>query len=188
MSLALQRSPLTHAEYLQGELASEIRHEYVAGEVFVMAGAGERHNIISLNIASRLRTAVRGTHCRTFISDMKVRVDQNDAFYYPDVMVTCDPADHESLYKHSPCLIVEVLSPTTEAIDRREKLIAYRFLASLRYYFLVSQEARRVELYHLGTDNRWQHSVLEVTGTMEFLCQELQAVLSLEDIYEDVSI
>ncbi len=173
-------------EYLEGEQHSDIRHEYLAGQVYAMAGAGEKHNIIALNIASKLRSAVRGTPCRVFISDMKVRVEHNDAYYYPDVMVTCDPQDTESLHKRLPCLIVEVLSPATEAIDRREKLIAYRTLPSLRYYLLVSQEKRQVECYTRDADNRWLIAVAEDSGSLEILCDNLKANFSLDDIYEDV--
>ncbi|MHB9102072.1 MAG: Uma2 family endonuclease [Sulfuricella sp.] len=161
MNLAVPERPIPIPEYLEGELRSDIRHEYVAGQVYAMAGAGEKHNLIALNIASRLRSAVRGTPCRAFISDMKVRVGQNDAFYYPDVMVACDPQDTESLYKRSPCLIVEVLSPATEAIDRREKFFAYRSLPSLRHYLLVSQDQRRVEWHSLGEGGGWLFTLLE---------------------------
>ncbi len=189
MNLAAQESlPLLPDEYLAGEQDSDIRHEYLAGQVFAMAGAGEKHNRIAGNVFFHLRAAARGKPCGVFISDMKVRVEQNDAYYYPDVMATCDPADSESLYKRSPCLIVEVLSPSTEAIDRREKLIAYRSLPSLRYYLLVSQEKRQVECYVRDTDNRWLITVSENEGSLEFLCDDLKANFSLDDIYEDVQL
>jgi len=173
-------------EYLEGEQRSDIRHEYVAGQVFAMAGAGEKHNRIAGNLFFHLRAAARGKECGVFISDMKVRVEQNNAYYYPDVMVTCDPQDTESLHKRLPCLIVEVLSPATEAIDRREKLIAYRTLPSLRYYLLVSQEKRQVECYTRDTDNRWLIAVTEDNGSLEILCNDLKVNFSLDDIYEDV--
>lgn len=102
-----------------------------------MAGAGEAHNRIAGNLFSYLRAATRGTTRGVFISDMKVRVMAHDAFCYPDVLLTCDPDDRESLYKSAPCLIAEVLSPSTEVIDRREKLIAYRALPSLRDYWCL---------------------------------------------------
>ena len=172
-------------EYLRGEPVSDIRHEYVAGQVFAMAGAGEAHNRISLNIAFHLRAATRGTPCGVFISDMKVRVAARDAFYYPDVLLTCDPQDRETLYKESPCLIAEVLSPSTEIIDRREKLIAYRTLDALRYYLLVAQDRRRVELYRRTADGDWCHEIIE-DGTLAFECAGLHLGFSLADIYEDV--
>ena len=179
MNLAAQETPvLSHREYLEGEQRSVIRHEYLAGQVFAMAGAGENHHRISLNIAFHLRTATRGKLCGVFISDMKLRVEQNDAYYYPDVMLTCDPADSESLYKRSPCLVVEVLSPSTEAIDRREKLIAYRNLPSLRYYLLVAQEKRQVECYMRDAENRWRLTVCDNEGTLEIVCDDLKVNFS----------
>lgn len=187
MNLAAQeRFAISVQEYLEGEQRSEIRHEYVGGQVFAMAGAGEKHNRISLNIAFHLRAAARGKDCGVFISDMKVRVAQGEAYYYPDVMATCDPNDSESLYKRLPCLIVEVLSPSTDAIDRREKLIAYRSLPSLRYYLLVSQDFRQVECHARDADNRWVTTVAEDSGVLEIVCDDLKANFTLDDIYEDV--
>jgi len=186
MNLAIPERHIPIPEYLEGETRSDIRHEYVAGKVYAMAGAGEKHNRISLNIAFHLRAAARGKPCGVFISDMKVRVEKNEAFYYPDVLVTCDPEDTESLYKRSPCLIVEVLSPSTEAIDRREKFFAYRNLPSLRHYLLVSQDQRRVEWHSRDESGGWLFSLLENTGIIEISCAGLQAIFSLDDIYEDV--
>ncbi|CRI63694.1 conserved hypothetical protein [Thiocapsa sp. KS1] len=172
-------------DYLQGELASDIRHEYVAGQVFAMAGAGESHNRIAGNLFFHLRAATRGTPCGVFISDMKVRVAAHEAFYYPDVLLTCDPHDRESLYKTSPCLIAEVLSPSTEIIDRREKLIAYRALASLRDYLLVAQDSRRVERFARTEEGDWRHEILD-DGVLTFTCGGLEVRLSVAELYEDV--
>jgi Uma2 family endonuclease len=172
-------------DYLQGELASDIRHEYVAGQVFAMAGAGEAHNRIAGNLFYHLRAATRGTPCGVFISDMKIRVPAHEAFYYPDVLLTCDPNDRESLYKTSPYLIAEVLSPSTEIIDRREKLIAYRTLPSLRDYLLVAQDSRRVERFRRTEAGEWHHEIIE-DGALTFTCDGLQVCLSLADLYEDV--
>jgi Uma2 family endonuclease len=99
----LMLSRLSEQDYLHGELTSEIRHEYVDGEVFAMAGAGEAHNLISLNVAAKLRNALRGTPCRVFISDMRLHVKTWKAYYYPDVMVTCDTDVHDkSIHAHLP--------------------------------------------------------------------------------------
>ncbi len=180
-------SPLISAEeYLHGESLAEVRHEYVGGQVFAMAGADERHNRIALNFAFHLRAAARKGPCGVFISDMKVRVRENDAYYYPDVLLTCDQNDQEALYKTAPCLIVEVLSPTTETIDRREKLAAYRTLPSLRYYILAEQDQRRIEVFWRGEDGEWRHELLMSEGLIELDCGELNTALTLEDIYEDV--
>jgi Uma2 family endonuclease len=171
--------------YFQGELASDIRHEYVAGQVFAMSGAGEAHNRISLNLAFHLRAATRGTPCGVFISDMRVRVRAHEAFYYPDVLMTCDPEDRESLYKAAPCLIAEVLSPSTEVIDRREKLIAYRSLPSLRDYLLIAQDCRRVEWYQRAEAGDWRQAIME-DGTLSCVCGDVSVNVTVADLYEDV--
>jgi Uma2 family endonuclease len=180
----LMLSRLSEQDYLRGELSSEIRHEYVDGEVYAMAGAGEAHNLIALNIASKLREFVRGGPCRVFISDMKLHVKTWKAYYYPDVMVTCDPADSQSYFKEQPSLVVEVLSPGTESTDRREKMLAYRTLSSLREYVLIAADKRQVEIYRRDENDEWQ---LAVTNDGEFLSLESVACrLTLDEIYEDV--
>ncbi len=121
MSVALQHACCTTAEYLDMEAESSVKHEYLAGEVYAMPGASERHNRIALNVAYRFRTAARGGPCGVYISDMKLRIQTQSSFYYPDVMLTCQADDDPPLYKTAPCIVVEVLSPSTAAIDRREK-------------------------------------------------------------------
>jgi Uma2 family endonuclease len=112
-------------EYLSSEEHASVRREYVDGRVFAMTGVTKRHNIIAGNIYSILRAHVRGSQCRAYISDVKVRVEAANSFYYPDVMVSCEPFDHKSVFTSTPRLIVEVLSRSTAAIDRREKVLAY---------------------------------------------------------------
>lgn len=114
---------LSPEEYLRGEQVSDIRHEYESGHAYAMVGASEAHNRIALNLAAALNTHLRGGPCRAFISDMKVRV--RDAFYYPDILVTCDRADSEEYYKTLPVLIAEVLSASTIDRDSLAKRIAY---------------------------------------------------------------
>ena len=185
MNLPAQSFTIDVDDYLHGEQESPIRHEYIAGPVYAMAGAGEAHNRISLNIAFHLRAATRGSPCAVFISDMKVRVAAHEAFYYPDVLLTCDPTDRESLYKAAPCLIAEVLSPSTEMTDRREKLLAYRTLPSLRYYLLVAQDRRLVEVYRREGDCGWRHELSD-EGALAFDCGGLALRLTVADLYEDV--
>lgn len=175
---------LNSDDYLEGELGSDIRHEYVDGEIYAMAGAGEAHNLIALNVASRLRGAARGGPCRVFISDMKVRVAAWNAFYYPDVMVACDSSDTHTYFKERPCLIVEVLSPSTEAIDRREKLLAYRTLESLREYVLIAQDKLQIEVYRSAEERGWSLETLTEGDTLRLEC--VGTTMSLDDVYEDV--
>lgn len=188
MNLVVRQRVISIDEYLEGELHSDIRHEYLAGEVYAMAGAGEKHNRISLNIAFHLRAASRGKSCGVFISDMKLRVDASDAFYYPDVLVSCDPADTQPLFKTLPCLLVEVLSPSTEATDRREKLQAYRKLPTLRHYLLVSQEQRAVQWHQRDEAGQWLICDIEGSGMLELTCPGMAVRVTLDDIYEDVKL
>jgi len=175
---------LTADDYLEGELKSNIRHEYVDGEVYAMAEAGEAHNLIALNVASRLRGATRGGPCRVFISDMKVRVAAWNAFYYPDILAVCDASDTQSYFKERPCLIVEVLSSSTESIDRREKMLAYRTLESLREYVLLAQDKRQIEVYRRGEDGAWSLETLTEGDALQLEC--VGATLNMDEVYEDV--
>ena len=171
-------------EYLAGERDAEVRHEYVAGEIHAMAGANERHNTIALNIASRLRERARGGPCRVFMADMKLHVSAADAFYYPDVFVTCDPHDGGEYFKERPCAVVEVLSAATAAIDRREKRLAYRTLPTLREYVIVDQLRWRVFVHRRAGDG-WESAILAGgTDRVPFSC--LDTALTLGEIYEDV--
>lgn len=188
MNVAVLQNLMSVQEYLEGEPLSDIRHEYLAGAVYAMAGAGEKHNRVAGNLFFHLRAATRGKPCGVFMNDMKVRVAQADSFYYPDVLVTCDPLDTDAYYKQFPCLIAEVLSPSTEAIDRREKLLTYRKLPSLTHYLLLSQEQRRVEWYARDDQGRWLLTVLEGRGVLDLLCQGLSVQVTLDDLYEDVGL
>lgn len=175
---------LTVEEYLARERDGQIRHEYAAGRVFAMAGASEEHNRIVLNVASLILAAVRGGPCRVFASDMKVRVER--VFYYPDVFVTCDPTDGDRHFKERPAIVVEVLSDGTEAVDPGEKLYNYRRIGALDAYVLVSQEARRVEVYRRRADaNGWSYEVIEgENAVLTFARPALE--LPLAAIYDGV--
>jgi Uma2 family endonuclease len=177
----------TAADYLEGEARSTVRHEFVDGEVYAMAGAGEAHNLIAGNVFARLRSAVRGGPCRVFISDMKLHVAAWNAFYYPDVMVVCNAADANTHYKESPSVIVEVLSDSTAGIDRREKLLAYRTLASLREYVLIAQDKRQIDVYRRAPDGANDVWLLESLGEGDLLQLEIIGVgMSMAEVYEDV--
>lgn len=169
---------LSVEEYLERERSSAVRHEYLAGRLFAMAGTSDVHNTIALNVAAELRAQLRGGPCRVFISDMKLRIATADTFYYPDVFVTCDPADGERYFKERPRVIFEVLSPGTEATDRREKHLVYGQLESLRDYVLVSQDAQEVEHFRRQSANTpWD---LRVHGP--------DAVVSLPSIGAELSV
>lgn len=186
MRVAAANLPLSVEEYLEGELLSEIRHEYVDGEVFAMSGTSKNHNRIALNTAFHLRSVTRGTGCGVYMSDMKVRIEAGNRFYYPDVVVSCAPSDGEAYFERNPCLLAEVLSPSTEATDRREKWLAYRDLPSLRYYLLISAQEPRAEAYCRQPSGGWVHLTLAEDEPLAIDFEGLRLTLSLQDIYEDV--
>ena len=183
------RSPinlLTVEEYLKLEQDAEIRHEYLAGRIYAMAGASEAHNLIVGNIFALLRPHLRGSSCRAFVSDMKVKVktQQADIFYYPDLLVTCDPNDNKKYFKINPSLIVEVLSDSTETTDKREKRINYQTIESLKEYVLVSQDEIKVEVYRRDNNDNWTVETLGKNDNLTLDSMEL--TLTMSDIYEDV--
>jgi Uma2 family endonuclease len=178
---------ISEAEYLALEAQSPLKHEYVAGGIYAMTGASLRHNVIALNIAALLRAHLRGSPCRTFMSDAKLRVNKLNSYYYPDVMVTCDPR-HQNITPgdtviEAPRLVVEILSNSTEATDRREKLLAYRSLPSMLEYVLVSQEVASVEIHRRHGDIGWQIITLSPGDPVELNSVEL--VSDFAAIYEE---
>ena len=183
------RSPdyfISVLEYLEIELTSEIRHEYFEGEIFAMAGASEEHNLIAGNLYSIIRQKLKGGSCRVFMSDMKVsvKVRETEIFYYPDLMVTCDPQDKDRYFKLSPTLIVEVLSNNTKIIDKREKLLSYQTISSLQEYVMISQDRIKVEVYRQDPEGNWTKEILDKDG--ELYLNSIDITLKMSDIYEDV--
>lgn len=186
--MELATASISVEDYLKGEETSLVRHEYLGGQIFGMSGASEHHNRIALNIASFLRFHLRGSGCKTFIADMKVKIaiskNTSHIFYYPDVMVTCDPIDTEKYYKTSPCLIVEVLSPATAVLDGREKRLNYQSLPSLQEYLLVNQDEMKIEIYRPDQAGNWSGQILEKEDTVEL--KSVGLTLTMADIYDEV--
>ncbi|MEB3179349.1 MAG: Uma2 family endonuclease [Nostocaceae cyanobacterium] len=147
---------LTPDKYLQMEEQSDIKHEYIDGYIYAMAGALDSHVTIAGNLFALLRNHVRGSGCRAYIADMKARIESLNRYYYPDVMVSCDERDRETAaYKRFPCLIVEVLSNSTEAFDRGDKFADYQTLESLQEYVLINTKRQRVECFRRNEQGLW---------------------------------
>ncbi|WP_204106121.1 MULTISPECIES: Uma2 family endonuclease [Spirulina sp. CCY15215] len=186
--MKLSTAFISVSDYLEGEKVSPIRHEYLGGQIFAMSGGSEEHNRIAGNIYTRLLIHLRGSGCKTFMSDMKVNmpIAQNTAelFYYPDVMVTCDRQDTEKYYKTRPCLIIEVLSPSTQSLDRREKRLNYQTLPSLQEYILVSQTEMKVEVYRRNAAGIWSLEILEADDILALNSVDL--TLTMAEIYDEV--
>ena len=183
MSAAPKIETLVSAEeYIAGELLGEVRHEYISGRVYAMAGTSVNHNHIATNFVVELGVHLRGKKCAPFMNDMKVRirVASDELYYYPDVMVNCDPAGQQTYFCDTPALIVEVLSPSTEAIDRREKLTAYRRIPSLHTYILAEQDRREVTVYRRLPEG-WEKTVL--TGADTLQVPELEFSVTMDAIY-----
>ncbi len=185
----MQHARLTYVsyeDYLAYEQRSDDKHEYVAGQVYAMVGTTDRHNLIALNIAAYLRTKLHGGPCRVFMSDVKVRIEVANASYYPDVFVTCDGRDLDPYVKRYPCMVVEVLSPSTEGTDRREKLLNYRQLDSLQEYVLVDSDRRRIEVYRREADGGWVVDTLSGDEALEL--KSVAVALPLAEVYAEVSV
>lgn len=187
MIASIQQSDITADEYLNWEAQSDSKHEYIDGQVYAMAGASDAHVTIAGNLFALLRSHVRGSGCRVYIADMKARIESLNRFYYPDVMVTCDARDLEtSTYKRFPCLIVEVLSDSTEASDRGDKFFAYQELDSLREYVLVNTKQQRIECFRRDEQGLW---LLQFYTPQHpsFRLDSIDFEATLAALYEDVS-
>lgn len=186
MTNPAMRTTFDAEAYLDWEEGQANKHEYIRGEVFAMVGARREHVVVALNLASALKLRLRGGPCQAYVSDLKLRVEAADAFFYPDVMVSCDPRDHAaSQFIAHPTLIVEVLSESTAAFDRGDKFAAYRTLPSLKEFVLVDIAARRVESFRRAPGQDWLfHEHLHGDGDCVF--PALDVAIPFEEIFENV--
>ena len=176
--------------YLAWEAAQSERHEYLQGEVFAMAGGTENHNTVALNAAVALRNHLKGTPCKVFISEIRVQVAAVDAYFYPDVVVRCQPKsapDGKAISTDAPVLIIEILSDSTATWDRGGKFAAYRQLPSLQEYVLIDPQAQTVELYRRNAAQRFELYAWDARtnpGPCEFASVGL--LWPLADVFEGV--
>ncbi len=177
---AATQGSLSVEDYLEMEKTATVKHEYVAGEVYAMVGVSRRHSRIAGNISRHLGNAAAGGSCRIHQNDLKLRID--DVFYYPDVMVACDKEPEDPYYEDGPCLVVEVISRSTETTDRREKLAAHKRIASVKTYLIVDQERKRIERHFRDEEGVWHRADLVDEGRFPVPCPE--TLLSLAEIYE----
>jgi len=183
MGLAKLKPYLSVEKYLASENDGEIRHEYIYGEVYAMAGSSDRHNQISGNIFVKIFSKVSGAgSCQVFMTDMKLQAD-TETFYYPDIFVACDNPDR--FFRREPILIIEVLSPSTESVDKREKLKVYRQISSLREYAIIAQNKMQVEFHYKNENGFWIKEMLtKADETVNF--QSVEVNISLSEIYRGV--
>ncbi len=186
---------LTPEEYLAFEAESFIKHEYINGRAYAMAGTTDVHNTIALNAAFALRTHIRGSGCSVYMADVKAQLSTRSNYYYPDLLVTCNPDDREtSNSKRFPKLIIEVLSDSTEAFDRGDKFVDYQSFESLEEYALINTRHRRVEVFRRSEGSLWTLQIYQdkqdkgddTDTIVGFKSLELQVPLSV--LYEDVTL
>lgn len=176
------------ADFLVWEETQPERHEFVRGEVFVrgdvsaMVGARRVHGIVSLNIAAGLKSLLRGSRCQVFTESMKLKVS-DDVLFYPDVFVTCDPADlRTDVLFRAPTVVVEVLSDSTQSYDRGQKFTWYRRLPSLQEYLLVDPDTRELQLFRRGADGLF--TLHDLTGMPQVDLASIGCSLLADEIFE----
>lgn len=186
MSAAAKKLNITPEDYLAAERTALVRSEYVQGDIYAMAGASDGHVTVNANLITLIKPHLRGSGCKPYINDMKVRIGEDEAYYYPDLLVSCDPADHQRNYvKQAPLLIIEILSASTEAYDRGDKFAFYRQLESLKEYVLINPRAHRVDVFRRNPQNRWELFNFEgADTTVEFASIGFEC--GMRAIYEDV--
>lgn len=168
--------------YLDAETQSSVRNELISGHTVAISGASRRHNQVAMNCGFALRSMATGSKCRTMMETVRLRVDENNSFY-PDIMVVCGPND-DTHAEHRPCLIVEILSPSTSWVDNGRKRAVYMELDSLRHYLLVDLQNQLIE--HLsretaGTD--WTRTLHGIGDHLELHCPEGE--LPVEAVFAD---
>jgi Uma2 family endonuclease len=187
MSALKRPAPITVEDYLAGELVSEVKHEYLGGEVHAMAGASNRHNKVAMNTLLTLGTSLRGKPCRPFNGDTKVRIHYSNhtRFYYPDAMVVCDENPDEDQWQDRPVVIVEVLSESTRRTDLAEKRDAYLTIPSLRVLIFAEPDRPALIVHRREADGgfvREDHTGLDMVVSLP----EIDSFLPLAEVYEGV--
>ncbi len=173
------------SEYLVAEAASAVRHEYLGGLVYAMAGETRDHNQICQNLSFALRPRIKDGPCKMYVNDIRVNFHLRDDeyYYYPDLVVTCDKRDTDERFLRYPKLIIEVLSPSTERVDKREKFFAYTNIETLEEYVLVAQAGREVTVFRRA-DNWKGETVTDAKGSVAL--KSLRLKVPLAEIYEGV--
>ncbi|CAN2039633.1 putative restriction endonuclease domain-containing protein [Candidatus Magnetomoraceae bacterium gMMP-15] len=188
MSLAQELPLLSEKEYLEIERKAEYKSEYYNGEIFAMSGASRKHNIIVSNLITQLNLQLEKTPCIVYPSDMRLKVQENGLYTYPDLMITCKDEKFDDKYMDTllnPLIIIEVLSKSTESYDRGEKFSMYRKLESLREYLLISQDIPLIEQYVRQDDGKWLLSDARGMDS-SIILNSVKAQLKLENVYNKV--
>jgi len=180
MSLDKQKSFISVNEYLVGEKYSDTKHEYINGSVYAMEGGSRNHNILTFNLTTMIGLHLKSP-CQGYGSDMKIRV--KDIFYYPDLSISCQEEATDDYYNEHLVLIIEVLSPSTERIDKYEKFLVYQQIDTLQEYVLVHQDI--MEIWIFRRTNQWGK---EVYNNDVIELKSITLTLAIDNIYRNVNI
>lgn len=173
-------------EYLEQEKISIQKHEYYKGEIFAMAGAGIRHNVIFSNVFIAVGVALKGNKCRPYGSDMRIHIPENTLFTYPDISIICNdiissPEDEDTAVQ--PTVIIEILSPATKNYDRGEKFMLYRDIKTLQNYILIDSQSIHAEVFSINQNNLWELKEYKHSSD-RLIINSIQFSLALHEIYE----
>lgn len=187
MGPAAEKMTMTSEQFIEWEALQVERHEFVAGEVFCHAGARKSHNLVAGNIFGELHTFLKGSPCKAFIADMKLRIEAANAFFYPDVMVSCDERDNKAeLALEHPSLIVEVLSNSTAAYDLGLKFEFYRLIPELREYVVIEPDRQRI--YHYRRNGAGEWLLRDVQPNKPLTLSSVECAISREDIFDGATV
>lgn len=176
---------LSPREYLEWEEKQPLKHEYINGEPYAITGGTLNHTSIALNLASALKFHLRGKGCSVYIADAKLGISEQGNFFYPDIMVTCDPRDKKQRFViYHPCLIIEVLSPSTEAFDRGDKFKFYHQIDTLKEYVLIDAQKINVEVFRLNSQGLWELHPYQENDEILLTSIDFSSAFSL--IYEEI--
>ena len=182
---------LTPDEYLAWERQQPTKHEYIDGEVYAMTGGTLAHNAIAVNLVSALRGKLRGTRCKVYAADAKVRVAAKGPYFYPDVVVSCDERDRQAIEAiQYPKLIVEVISPSTAGFDRGDKFKFYRRIPTLEEYVLIDAEKVGIDCYRKTSAGKWELTAYpdddanQEDSILELVSLDFRCPLAL--VYEEI--
>lgn len=181
MGLAKLKPRITVEDYLEGEKISEIRHEFLDGEVYAMSGVSKNHNRISRRLLGKLIDHLKGSDCETFYNEVKLRIKHLNRFYYPDLVVVCGADDEHDYYLTKPAVIVEVMSPSTALTDKREKWFAYQEIEGLKEYVMIEQESEHAEVYRKRDDDLW--SFIEFESNEDLEIESIDFKIPMADLY-----
>ena len=183
---AYEKRKYTIEEYLEMEKESDLKHEYYRGEIFAMSGPKVQHNIIAGNIFGDLKNKLKGSRCRPFSSDQRIHIPSNTLFTYPDISVVCgeiNTLNNDKWNILNPCVLIEILSPSTRSYDRGEKFWFYRAIQTLKEYVIVDSENIQLEIFRVNERGHWE--LEEYTNTRDKLfIKTIDVYIELTEIYE----